>query len=77
MTSIEPRQIEMRKKIMKKLNPFKLYQDLKFEFLALMSVPWVPEVLSRHAFVRCRERPKADQPTGGRQRAAKPRENLW
>ena len=32
MTSIEPRQIEMRKKIMKKLNPFKLYQDLKFEF---------------------------------------------
>ena len=56
---------------MKKLNPFKLYQDVKFEFLALMSVPWVPEVLSRHAFVRCRERPKADQPAGGRQRAAK------
>ena len=34
-------------------------------------LPWILEVLSRHAFVRCRGRPKADRPAGGRQRAAK------
>ena len=34
------------------------------------NVPWVPEVLSRHAFVRCRRRSKADRPAGGRQQAA-------
>ena len=45
--------------------------------LVILDVPWVPEVLSRHAFVRCWKRPKADQPAGGRQQAAKPRVNHW
>ena len=31
-----------------------------FGFAKCQGLPWVPEVLSRHAFVRCRGRPKAD-----------------
>ena len=50
--------------------------SIKEKPVDFQQVPWVPEVLLRHAFVRCSGWPKAERPVGGRQRAAKPRQNL-